>query len=77
MHRVVSITRVATLISRMRHVHAWPSPDGSFRYEGPFRRGHFENTASGYEAERAAKMLDWAVLIRSLLQSRHFASRYQ
>ena len=34
--------------------------DGSFRYDGPLARGHFENTASGYEAERAARLLDWA-----------------
>ncbi len=34
--------------------------DGSFGYDGPLARGHFENTASGYEAERAARLLDWA-----------------
>jgi hypothetical protein len=34
--------------------------DGAFRYDGPLARGHFENTASGYEAERAARLLDWA-----------------
>ena len=41
-------------------IRAQQQPDGSFRYDGPFRRGHFEDTASGYEAERAARMLDWA-----------------
>lgn len=31
--------------------------DGSFRYDGPFHRGHFENTASGYCAQHAAALL--------------------
>jgi hypothetical protein len=35
-------------------------PDASFHYSGPYGRGHFEDTASGYEAERAVKLLDWA-----------------
>lgn len=37
-------------------------PDGSFRYEGKYRRGHFEDTASGYCAVRAADLLDCARL---------------
>jgi hypothetical protein len=37
-------------------------PDGSFHYDGPFARGHFEDTASGLVAERAARLLDWAAL---------------
>lgn len=34
--------------------------DGSFRYAGPMGRGHFEDTASGYCAERAALLLEHA-----------------
>ncbi len=34
--------------------------DGSFRYAGPYRRGHYEDTASGHCASRAAILLDWA-----------------
>ncbi len=37
-------------------------PDGSFRYDGPFRRGHFENTANGVCARPAADLLDYARL---------------
>ncbi|HEX4121178.1 MAG TPA: hypothetical protein VH619_11215 [Verrucomicrobiae bacterium] len=37
-------------------------PDGSFRYDGPYRRGHFEDTASGYCAPRAAELLEVARL---------------
>jgi hypothetical protein len=37
-------------------------PDGSFRYDGPFRRGHFENTANGVCAPPAAGLLDYAWL---------------
>lgn len=32
-------------------------PDGSFRYDGPYRRGHFEDTASGHCAVMALPML--------------------
>ena len=35
-------------------------PDGSFRYDGPFRRGHFEDTASGVCARPAAELLEYA-----------------
>jgi len=35
-------------------------PDGSFRYDGKYRRGHFENTASGACARPAAMLLDYA-----------------
>lgn len=35
-------------------------PDGSFRYDGPFRRGHFEDTASGVCARPAATLLEYA-----------------
>ncbi len=34
--------------------------DGSFRYEGKYRRGHFEDTASGYCAARALQLLEHA-----------------
>ena len=35
-------------------------PDGSFRYDGKYRRGHFEDTASGLCALKALPMLDSA-----------------
>lgn len=35
-------------------------PDGSFRYDGPMREGHFENTASGLCARPAAELLEFA-----------------
>jgi hypothetical protein len=35
-------------------------PDGSFRYQGKFLRGHFEDTASGYCALPAMHLLDFA-----------------
>ena len=35
-------------------------PDGSFVYDGKYRRGHFENTASGICARQAATLLDYA-----------------
>jgi hypothetical protein len=34
--------------------------DGSFRYDGELRRGHFENTASGVCARPAATLLEYA-----------------
>ncbi|MEE8451739.1 MAG: hypothetical protein V3R99_07480 [Thermoguttaceae bacterium] len=34
--------------------------DGSFRYDGKYRRGHFENTASGVCARPAATLLEFA-----------------
>jgi len=37
-------------------------PDGSYRYDGPFRRGHFENTASGICAPPAMHLLEYAWL---------------
>ena len=37
-------------------------PDGSFRYEGKYRRGHFEDTASGHCARPAATLLEFAHL---------------
>ncbi len=35
-------------------------PDGSFRYQGKFARGHFEDTASGVCARPAAELLQYA-----------------
>ena len=35
-------------------------PDGSYRYQGPFRRGHDEDTASGYCAPSAVRLLEFA-----------------
>lgn len=46
--------------SEARSLREQQNADGSFHYAGPFSRGHFETTASGYEAERALKLLDWA-----------------
>ncbi len=37
-------------------------PDGSYRYDGEYRRGHFENTASGVCARPAAVLLEYAYL---------------
>jgi hypothetical protein len=35
-------------------------PDGSYRYDGKYARGHFEDTASGVCARPAATLLDYA-----------------
>jgi hypothetical protein len=35
-------------------------PDGSYRYDGPYRRGHFEDTASGICARPAYQLLEHA-----------------
>ncbi|HEY3863639.1 MAG TPA: hypothetical protein VGO59_17325 [Verrucomicrobiae bacterium] len=43
-----------------RGIMAAQKPDGSFRYEGKLRRGHFEDTASGYCAASAFQLLDFA-----------------
>jgi hypothetical protein len=48
--------------SGARGIIAEQKPDGSFRYEGKFRRGHFEDTASGYCAARAVPLLEHARL---------------
>ena len=48
--------------ARARQIIAEQKPDGSFRYDGPYRRGHFEDTASGYCAARAAELLEHARL---------------
>jgi hypothetical protein len=48
--------------SAARGIIAEQKPDGSFRYDGQFRRGHFEDTASGYCATRAVQLLEHARL---------------
>jgi len=36
--------------------------DGSWRYAGPYQRGHYEDTSSGHCAHNAALLLDYAYL---------------
>ena len=45
-------------------------PDGSFRYDGKYARGHFEDTASGFCATPAARLLEhaWATGDRAALE---------
>jgi hypothetical protein len=45
--------QVASLIQQQK-------PDGSYRYDGEYRRGHFEDTASGVCARPAAVLLEYA-----------------
>jgi len=45
-----------------RGIIAEQKPGGSFRYDGRLRRGHFEDTASGYCATRAVELLEHARL---------------
>jgi hypothetical protein len=45
---------------QVRNFIARQQPDGSYRYDGEFRRGHFENTASGLCAMPAARLLEFA-----------------
>jgi hypothetical protein len=46
----------------MQALIAGQQPDGSYRYDGPYRRGHFENTASGICATPAARLLEYAYI---------------
>lgn len=46
--------------ARAQAVISEQQPDGSFRYNGELRRGHFEDTASGYCAARACELLEHA-----------------
>ncbi len=48
--------------AEIRHRIAQQQPDGSYRYDGAFRRGHFESTASGLCAAHAARLLELAHL---------------
>jgi len=43
-----------------RRIIARQQPDGSFRYQGKYARGHFEDTASGHCARPAAQLLEHA-----------------
>jgi len=43
-----------------RAIIARQQPDGSFRYQGKYARGHFEDTASGHCARPAAQLLEHA-----------------
>ena len=45
--------QIASLIQQQK-------PDGSYRYDGEYRRGHFEDTASGVCAQPAAVLLEYA-----------------
>jgi hypothetical protein len=45
---------------QVRNFMARQQEDGSYRYDGEFRRGHFENTASGLCAMPAARLLEFA-----------------
>jgi hypothetical protein len=46
--------------AQARGVIAAERPDGSFRYDGKYRRGHFEDTASGYCGNFAVILLEHA-----------------
>lgn len=46
--------------AEVRQVLAEERPDGSFHYEGKYRKGHFEDTASGLCAQKAAILLQHA-----------------
>ena len=46
--------------AEVRGILAAQKPDGSFRYTGKYQRGHFEDTASGYCAMHAIRLLDYA-----------------
>jgi hypothetical protein len=52
----------AMAADRVRAAIAKQQPDGSFHYDGPLARGHFEKTASGICALPAAMLLDYARL---------------
>ncbi len=51
---------LAILKKDAEHTMSEQKPDGSFRYDGKFRRGHFEDTASGFCAINALHLLDCA-----------------
>ena len=44
----------------VRRIIANQQPDGSFRYTGKYRKGHFEDTSSGHCARPTASLLQWA-----------------
>jgi hypothetical protein len=45
---------------RVQEILSQQQPDGSFHYDGPYRRGHFEDTASGVCARPAVELLEYA-----------------
>jgi hypothetical protein len=49
-----------TVSGRAERLRQTQQPDGSYRYDGKFRRGHFENTASGICARPACQLLEHA-----------------
>ena len=51
---------LSMLKSRAQGTMAAQQVDGSFKYDGPLRRGHWEDTASGQCAVNAARLLDYA-----------------
>jgi hypothetical protein len=48
--------------SQVQGIMSRQQPDGSFRYEGKYRRGHYEDTASGFCAQPATQLLEYARL---------------
>ncbi|MCX6899941.1 MAG: hypothetical protein NT105_14725 [Verrucomicrobia bacterium] len=46
--------------SQVRGIIAAQKADGSFRYDGKYQRGHFEDTASGYCAQHVVTLLEHA-----------------
>jgi len=46
--------------SQVRGIIGAQKADGSFRYNGKYQRGHFEDTASGYCAQHAVTLLEHA-----------------
>jgi hypothetical protein len=68
--------QVAGLISQQ-------GADGSYRYNGPFQRGHFENTASGQCGRPAAVLLEYAYVtgdqeaLKMGLKALEFAKRFR
>jgi hypothetical protein len=51
---------LAVKSSQVRGIVAAQKADGSFRYNGKYQRGHFEDTASGYCAASAVLLLEHA-----------------
>lgn len=64
------------------HILARQRPDGSFRYDGPMRRGHFEDTALGLCAQPAARLLEFsratgdAAVLESACRTLDFMRRF-
>lgn len=54
---------ITHLRARTEHLLRQQQPDGSFRYQGKFQRGHYEDTASGHCARPAALLLEAALYL--------------